>query len=149
MYWIDKVIDEIKWRCGSKFDIDGIEKMVSGMKKPADEWVAVVEISAEPVEIEPVSEEVEDNLEPQNGEAEKPELPTSEEECPECGEEPCVCEDKTDTVEDADKSDIETEEASMEDVTPAEQDRMDEILKAIENHVEPQIICQDINLCQE
>jgi hypothetical protein len=29
MYGIDKVIDEIKSRCGSKYNVDGIQDMIS------------------------------------------------------------------------------------------------------------------------
>lgn len=124
MYGIDKVIDEIRNRCGSKFDVDWIQNMISWMKHPVpDEGVAVVEISAEPVE------------EPKKGEAEAPELPTSDapeekseettEEKPEdeeCNEE-CQ-EDKAESME-------AINDTKGEDITPAEQDKMDEILKAI------------------
>ena len=101
------------------------------MKHPApEEGVAVVEISAEPMEEE------------HKGEAEAPELPGWEksENCPECWQTPCVCE-KWEEKEECDeecqegKADwmeavTETKE-TMEDITPAEQDKMDEILKAI------------------
>lgn len=125
MYGIDKVIDEIKNRCWAKFDIDGVQNMIKSMKAPMpEEGMAVVEISAEPVEEE------------HKGEAEAPELPGWEEEkCPECDEAPCVCDDKKEDKEE----DIEEwtddmaaiSDAKSEEVTPAEQDRMDEIIKAI------------------
>ena len=124
-YWIDKVIDEIKSRCWSKFNVDGIQWMIEWMKHPApEEGVAVVEISAEPIE------------EAHKGEAEAPELPTSDtpEEKPEetSEEKP---EEKCD--EECQESKAEWMEAvtdtkeTMEDITPAEQDKMEEILKAI------------------
>lgn len=130
MYGIDKVIDEIRNRCWSKFDVDWIQWMINWMKHPVmpDEGIAVVEISAEPIE-------------EHKGEAEVPELPGWESgSCPECWQNPCVCnkweekeecddecqEDKTDWMEAV----TETKE-TMEDITPAEQDKMDEILRAI------------------
>lgn len=127
MYGIDQVIDEIKSRCWNKFDVDWIQWMIKWMKHPPvpEEGVAVVEIEAEPVEVEHI------------GEAEAPELPTSDtseenseetteekSEEKECDEE-CQ-EDKADWMEAV----TETKE-TMEDITPAEQDKMDEILKAI------------------
>ena len=131
MYGIDKVIDEIRNRCWSKFDIDWIQWMINWMKHPIpEEGVAVVEISAEPIEEE------------HKGEAEAPELPgwDESENCPECWQNPCVCEkweekEECDDECQEDKADwmeavTETKE-SMEDITPAEQDKMDEILKAI------------------
>jgi len=132
-YWIDKVIDEIKSRCWSKFNVDWIQDMISWMKHPhmPEEGVAVVEISAEPI-----SEE-------HKGEAEAPELPGWEENCPKCGKSPCECEveDKPEETEnekeESDEASAEGMEAitdtkeTMEDITPAEQDKMDEILKAI------------------
>lgn len=133
-YGIDKVIDEIKSRCGSKFNVDGIQDMISWMKHPApDEGVAVVEISAEPIEEE------------HKGEAEAPELPGWEESenCPKCGKNPCECEEDKPAVEEEKTEDEKNEDATegmeaitdtketMEDITPAEQDKMDEILKAI------------------
>lgn len=137
-YAIDKVIDEIKNRCWSKFDVDWIQWMIKWMKHPPmpEEGVAVVEIEAEPIE------------ETGKGEAEAPELPGWEESenCPECGKNPCECEKEEkndeapfeDTAEEKDEQDkadwmeavTETKE-TMEDITPAEQDKMDEILKAI------------------
>lgn len=128
MYGIDKVIDEIKSRCGSKFNVDGIQDMISWMKHPAEDSVAVVEIEAEPI------------AEEHKGEAEEPKLPGWESEnCPECWQTPCVCEKweekKCDEECQEGKADwmeavTETKE-TMEDITPAEQDKMDEILKAI------------------
>lgn len=139
MYGIDKVIDEIRNRCWSKFDIDWIQWMINWMKHPIpEEGVAVVEISAEPIEEE------------YKGEAEEPQLPGWEESenCPKCGKNPCECEEEAkndeDPFEDTAKEKDEQDKASaedmsaitdtketMEDITPAEQDKMDEILKAI------------------
>lgn len=134
MYWIDKVIDEIKNRCGSKFDVDWIQWMIQWMKHAAmPDEVAVVEIEAEPA------------TEEHKGEAEEPKLPGWEEACPKCGKSPCVCEDeKEEPKEETEEEKEESDEASaewmeaitdtketMDDVTPAEQDKMDEILKAI------------------
>ena len=133
MYGIDKVIDEIKNRCGNKFNIDGIQDMISWMKHPVmpEDGVAVVEISAEPIEEE------------HKGEAEAPELPGWEESenCPKCGKNPCECseepEETSEEKEESDEASAEGMEAitdtkeTMEDITPAEQDKMDEILKAI------------------
>lgn len=137
-YGIDKVIDEIKSRCWSKFNVDWIQDMISWMKHPMpEEGVAVVEISAEPIEEE------------HKGEAEEPKLPGGESEnCPECGKNPCECENEEkndeapfeDTTEEKDEQDkasadgmeaISETKETMEDITPAEQDKMDEILKAI------------------
>lgn len=127
MYGIDKVIDEIKNRCWSKFDVDGIQGMISWMKhSPMPDGVAVVEVEAEPIK--------------EDWEAEKPELPTSdtptektedkpEETSEEKPEEKCDEECQEDKAEWM-KAVSETKE-TMEDVTPAEQDKMDEILKAI------------------
>lgn len=129
MYGIDKVIDEIKSRCWSKFDIDWIQWMIDWMKHPMppmpEEGVAVVEIEAEPIK--------------EDGEAEAPQLPGWEENCPKCGKSPCECEaeEKEDEKEESDEASAEGMEAitdtkeSMDDITPAEQDKMDEILKAI------------------
>ena len=133
MYGIDQVIDEIKSRCWSKFDVDWIQWMIKWMKHPPmpEEGVAVVEIEAEPIEVEHI------------GEAEAPELPggESEEKCPECWQNPCVCEKWEEKKEECDeecqedKADcmeaITDTKETMEDITPAEQDKMDEILKAI------------------
>ena len=138
-YWIDKVIDEIKSRCWSKFNVDGIQWMIEWMKHPPmpEEGVAVVEIEAEPIE-------------EHKGEAEEPKLPGSDgwENCPECGKNPCICEkeekndeapfeDSSEEKDEQDKASAEGMSAisetkeTMEDITPAEQDKMDEILKAI------------------
>ena len=127
-YWIDKVIDEIKSRCWSKFNVDGIQWMIEWMKHPPmpEEGVAVVEIEAEPVK---------------DGEAEAPELPTSDESSFEdTSEEKDAQEEKPEEKEcdeECQESKAEWMEAvtdtkeTMEDITPAEQDKMDEILKAI------------------
>lgn len=130
MYGIDKVIDEIKSRCGNKFNVDGIQNMISWMKHPAEDSVAVVEIEAEPI------------VEEHKGEAEEPKLPEEGEskECPECWEEhegECKPEETSEEKEESDEASAEGMEAitdtkeTMEDITPAEQDKMDEILKAI------------------
>ena len=123
-YWIDKVIDEIKSRCWGKFNVDWIQWMIEWMKHPPmpEDGIAVVEIEAEPIE--------------EDGEAEAPELPTSdtpeekpEEASEEKPEEECdeECQEgKAEWMEAV----TDTKE-TMEDITPAEQDKMDEILKAI------------------
>lgn len=126
MYGIDKVIDEIKSRCWSKFDIDGIQWMIDWMKHPPmppmpEEGVAVVEIEATPVE--------------EDGEAEAPELPESNEVSEKCENEDEKSTEKCDDECQEGKADgmeavSETKE-TMDDITPAEQDKMDEILKAI------------------
>lgn len=131
-YAIDKVIDEIRSRCWNKFDVDWIQWMINWMKHPPmpEEGVAVVEIEAAPIEEE------------HKGEAEEPQLPGWEENCPKCGKSPCECEaeEKTEGTEEKEESNEASAEGmeaitdtkeSMDDVTPAEQDKMDEILKAI------------------
>lgn len=114
MWGIDKVIAEIKDRCWSKFDVDGIQGMLHNMKHPPmPDEVSVVEIEAEPIE------EVEEPKE-ESAEAEKPELPESEE--PEV-EEPANDEEPfEDTTE---------EKEALEEDTPAEQDNAEEIINAI------------------
>ena len=138
MYWIDKVIDEIKWRCGNKYNIDGIQWMINSLKHPCvpapDEGVAVVEIETEPVEA----------VEEHKGEAEEPKLPESEgwEACPECWEvhdASAKC-GESDSKE-SEKCEEESETSGMEAVTetkedldnptPEEEDRMNKILDAI------------------
>ena len=124
-YWIDKVINEIKGRCWSKFDIDWIQWMIQWMKHPPmppipEEGVAVVEIEAEPVEVETIEEES------KKGEAEEPKLPEEAEW--ETSEEPKEAEALDDTNSET-VSDWESE--TLEDATPAEEDRMQEILNAI------------------
>ena len=135
-YWIDKVIDEIKGRCGSKFNVDWIQSMIQWMKHSSmpmpEEGVAVVEIEAEPV------------VEEHKGEAEEPQLPEAEgwEVCPECWEEHSVSEKcgESDSKE-SEKCEEESETSGMEAVTetkedldnptPEEEDRMNKILDAI------------------
>lgn len=139
--WLDKLISELKWKCWSKFDIDGIQNQIKKMHEAPDEahdmvvrnWdseaiedgVAVVEVEAVPVE----------------------EVEVSEENCPECGQTPCVCEeekpesweaeepklpDETEAWEDTNSETVsDWENEVLEEVTPAEEDRMQEILKAI------------------
>ena len=126
-YGIDKVIDEIKSRCWSKFNVDWIQDMISWMKHPPmpEEGVAVVEIEAEPIK--------------EDGEAEAPELPTSEtpEEKPEEEEtseekpEEKECDDECQEGKADGMEAVTDTKETMEDITPAEQDKMDEILKAI------------------
>lgn len=123
MYGIDKVIEELKGRSWGKFNVDWIENMLKARKAAPVEEVQVVEI--EPIDVK------------EDGEAEAPELPTSEwdEVCPECGKSPCVCdsweekgnEDTTPAEEAA------PEEEAWELETPSEEEksRMDEILSAI------------------
>ena len=126
-YWIDKVIDEIKGRCGSKFNVDWIQSMIQWMKHPPmpEEGVAVVEIEAEPV------------VEEHKGEAEEPQLPEGEtkEVCPKCNQEPCVCEESSEETpaEEETKEEEAVEETGdkLEDTTPEEEDRMNKILDAI------------------
>jgi len=129
-YWIDKVIDEIKGRCGSKFNVDWIQSMIQWMKHPPmpmpEEGVAVVEIEAEPV------------VEEHKGEAEEPQLPEGEtkEVCPKCNQEPCVCEESSEEetpAEEEAKEEEAVEETGdkLEETTPEEEDRMNKILDAI------------------
>lgn len=127
-YWIDKVIDEIKGRCGSKFNVDWIQSMIQWMKHPPmpEEGVAVVEIEAEPI------------VEEHKGEAEEPQLPEGEtkEVCPKCNQEPCVCEESSEEetpAEEETKEEEAVEETGdkLEETTPEEEDRMNKILDAI------------------
>lgn len=150
MYWLDKVIEEIKSRC-SDFDVDKamkhawmIKKWAKLPPKPEGEWMMVVEVSAEPI-----------------GEPEKfwvpetPKLPWEEkpEICPECWKDPCECEGKKpeepkeepENVEANEKveedtpaeEEVKEEEAvketwdKLEEATPDEEDRMNKILDAI------------------
>lgn len=128
-YWIDKVINEIKGRCGSKFNVDWIQSMIQWMKHPPmpEEGVAVVEIEAEPV------------VEEHKGEAEAPELPKSDESSFED-----TTEDKDTAEEDKEECDSECQEdkaewmeavtetkEDLENPTPEEEDRMNKILDAI------------------
>ena len=144
MYWIDKVIEEIKSRCAD-FDVDKAMKHAKDIKNkkssmpPQWEWMMVVEVSAEPIE------------EPKFWVPEEPKLPSEvdAENCPECWKNPCECEKpEEDTSDEVEAPEIESEEEddkaatkwmkaitdtkeTMEEITPAEQDKMDEILKAI------------------
>ena len=129
-YWIDKVINEIKWRCGSKFNVDWIQSMIQGMKHPPmppmpEEGVAVVEIEAEPVEVETIEEE------PKKGEAEEPKLPEEGAACPKCGKDPCECEETPAEVETEEEEAVEATGDKLEEATPEEEDRMSKILDAI------------------
>lgn len=127
MHWLDKLISELKWKCWSKFDIDGIQNQIKKMHEapmPTPDGVAVVEVEAVPVE----------------------EVEVSEEKCPECGQTPCVCEEEKPESWEAEEpklpeevdswaDEVEVEEPKeaevLDEVTPAEEDRMQEILKAI------------------
>lgn len=128
MHWLDKLISELKWKCWSKFDIDGIQNQIKKMHEAPmpDEGVAVVEVEAVPVE----------------------EVEVSEENCPECGQTPCVCEEEKSESWEAEqpklpeevewwaeevevKEECKPEECKLEETTPAEEDRMQEILNAI------------------
>lgn len=125
MYWIDKVIEELKGRSWGKFNVDWIEDMLKARKAaPVEEEVQVVEI--EPVDME------------ESAEAEAPELPTSEwkETCPKCGQSPCVCDEEKEEKKEEDITPAEEaapEEEAQELETPSEEEksRMDEILNAI------------------
>ncbi len=127
MHWLDKVIDEIKSRCWSKYDVDGIQGMLHSMKHPVmPDEVEVVEIEAIPEwevkELCPKCGKDPCECEDKIGEAEKPELPTSEE--PENDEAPFE-----DTTEEKEALEEETEEPAWD--TPAEQDNAEEIINAI------------------
>ncbi len=129
-FWVAKVLDELKGRNEWKYNVDKIEQMLDTFRHPPmwwelppeEDWVAVVEITTtEPVEEEVLESKPEeweseeknteeeinseddtsDNLE-EDWEAEAPELPAASE-----------------------------DEGKLEPPTPAEQDRMDEVLKAI------------------
>ena len=140
MRWLDKLISELKWKCWSKFDIDGIQNQIKKMHEAPEEGVAVVEVEAVPVDEVEVSEEncpecgqtpcVCEEEKPESWEAEQPKLPEEaevKEECDteECSPEECKLED-TNSVTVSD-----WESVTLEDATPAEEDRMQEILKAI------------------
>lgn len=120
MRWLDKLISELKWKCWSKFDIDGIQNQIKKMHEAPEEGVAVVEVEAVPVE----------------------EVEVSEENCPECGQNPCVCNEEKPENWEAEEpklpeeakwetSEEPKEAEALEDATPAEEDRMQEILNAI------------------
>ena len=126
MHWLDKLISELKWKCWSKFDIDGIQNQIKKMHEAPEEGVAVVEVEGVPVE----------------------EVEVSEENCPKCGQTPCVCEEEKPESWEAEepklpdevegwteevevKEECSPEECKLEETTPAEEDRMQEILKAI------------------
>lgn len=148
MYWLDKVIEEIKSRC-SDFDVDKamkhawmIKKWACAPKQPEWEWMMVVEVSAEPID-----------WEEKFWVPETPELPWEEEVkiCPECWKDPCECEtieewtnsEEVEAPEES-KEDEENNKAQakwmeavtetkidLEDPTPSEEDRMQKILEAI------------------
>lgn len=135
MHWLDKLISELKWKCWSKFDIDGIQNQIKKMHEAPEEDVAVVEVEAVPVEEVEVSEEncpecgqtpcVCEEEKPESWEAEEPKLPAEAEVKEECSSDECEFEDtNSKTVSD-------WESGTLEDATPAEEDRMQEILKAI------------------
>lgn len=128
-FWVAKVLDELKGKNAGKYDVDKIEQMLDtfrhppmwGELPPEGDWVAVVEISAEPVEEEVLEE--------------KPEEWKSEEKNIE--EEINSEDDTSDNWEEdweAAASELPTaseDDGKLEPPTPAEQDRMDEVLKAI------------------
>ena len=140
--WLDKLISELKWR--SWYDYAWIQDKIAAIHKPPmpepEEGVAVVEVEAVPVE----------------------EVEVSEENCPECGQTPCVCEEEkpesweaedtksewfsdwnsggveepklpeeTEAKEECSAEECSPEECKLEETTPAEEDRMQEILNAI------------------
>ena len=127
MHWLDKLISELKWKCWSKFDIDGIQNQIKKMHEapmPDEGGVAVVEVEAVPVE----------------------EVEVSEENCPKCWQTPCVCEEEksesweaeqpklpeeAEVKEECSTEECNPEECKLEETTPAEEDRMQEILNAI------------------
>lgn len=123
MYWIDKVIEELKWRSWGKFNVDWIEDMLKAHK------AAPVEEEVQVVEIEPLEEK-------EDGEAEAPELPTPDEWCPKCWQSPCVCdkgdwEEKIEEISPAEEAAPEEEAWDLEAPSEEEKSRMDEILNAI------------------
>ena len=143
MHWLDKLISELKWKCWSKFDIDGIQNQIKKMHEApmSDEWgVAVVEVEAIPVEEVEVSEEncpkcgqtpcVCEEEKPESWEADEPKLPEEAEANEECDTEKCNTEECK--LEDTNSKAVsDWESGTLEDTTPAEEDRMQEIFKAI------------------
>lgn len=118
MYWIDKVIEELKGRAWDRLNIDWIEDMLKAHKASTPDTVEVVEIEAEPI------------TEEEDGEAKPAELPTEEGElCPNCGKDPCECGDDLPTP----SEEVAPEEEAQELEAPSEEEksRMDEILNAI------------------
>ena len=123
-FWVAKVLDELKCKNAGKYDVDKIEQMLDTFRHPPmwwelppEDWVAVVEISTEPVE------EVEVEEAP-NDEEKKDEAENGEE---------IVTEDDTTSweAEEPELPEASGEDGKLEPPTPAEQDRMDEVLKAI------------------
>lgn len=118
MYWIDKVIEELKGRAWDKLNIDWIEDMLKAHKASTPDTVEVVEIEAEPI------------TEEEDGEAKPAELPTEEGElCPNCGKDPCECGDDLPTP--SEEAAPEEEAQELEAPSEEEKSRMDEILNAI------------------
>lgn len=132
MRWLDKLISELKWKFWDKYDIDWMQSQIKKMHEAPmppmpEDGVAVVEVEAIPVE----------------------EVEVSEENCPECGQTPCVCEKeksesweaeepklpdevKEEAWEDTNSETVsDWESEALEEATPAEEDRMQEILNAI------------------
>lgn len=128
MRWLDKLIEELKWKFWDKYDIDWMQSQIKKMHEAPmppmpEDGVAVVEIEAVPVEEVEVEwcpehwpecdgKECEDK--PESWEAEEPKLPEEAE---------------WETYEQETEEPKETE--TLEDATPAEEDRMQEILNAI------------------
>lgn len=136
-FWVAKVLDELKWRNEGKYNVDKIEQMLDTFRHPPMwwelppeewDWVAVVEITTTEPEVdlkhpadceceeckwskseekldgesEVLDENLDEESKEESWEAETPELPTASE-----------------------------DDGKLEPPTPAEQDRMDEVLKAI------------------
>lgn len=118
---LDKLINELKWKFWDKYDIDWMQSQIKKMHEvpmpEPEEGVAVVEVEAVPVE-------------------EVTEVETTEA-CPECWQTPCVCEEAKPESWEAEEPKLPEESGEqvewewLEDATPAEEDRMQEILKAI------------------
>ena len=120
---LDKLITELKGKFGSKYDIDWMQSQIKKMHEAPmppmpEDGVAVVEVEAVPVE---ETTEVE-----------------ATEACPECWQTPCVCEEEKPESWEAEEPKLPEEsweqaewEQTLEDATPAEEDKMQEILKAI------------------
>jgi len=125
--WLDKLISELKWR--SWYDYAWIQDKIAAMHKPPmpepEEGIAVVEIEAVPEWECPAcwKEHEWPCEEPKSWEAEEPKLPEEVDNEPANDEAPFE-----DTTEE--KEALEWED-KLEEPTPAEEDRMQEILKAI------------------
>lgn len=123
-FWVEKVIDELRWKSSWKYDIDNIMGMIDKMKHPECPMEAIPE--ADVVEIEVVEEAPEESEEFWKPEDAK--LPETSED---------TSSDKEEEKSESDEEPAAEEECStesewcLESPTPVEQDRMDEILKAI------------------